>query len=73
MNQVTSDADRTRNNLFLEIQPSRDHFGALSFDQLFQFYWRCGFRPYNQFPTMMRPPYVPPAWTIDEATRIIHG
>lgn len=53
MRDVTADADRDGVTLYLDIQP--DHSPeSLSFEELYKFYARNGFKAWGHYPTMRR-------------------
>ena len=57
MNEVTADADREGEILYLDVHPMETGQGELDFQQLLAFYTRCGFQPSRLgLPTMIRYP-----------------
>lgn len=77
MAEVVADAEKEGALLFLDVRPSRDGLKDMSFDQLVEWYSRCGFMPSRLgFPSMIR---VPTQMGTREPTlgeiveRLIHG
>lgn len=70
MAQVIEDADDEGVNLWLEVRPDASGTG-LTFRQLFEWYSRLGFQPIDRVPVMVRLPRKAPAWTLEDAQRMM--